>query len=182
MRHSISIVMAALLNCVPALAAEARKYEQLTLHVDQSAPGIDISSYTLITNNPERDLHEAAAIMKVKADWPRAMQTKDRALFESILARDFTFRAEDEWYERDAYIRDRIESRERVVAVRYENLVLQFFGQIAVLTYRNVIKHTDVAGKPDTLRLSWADAFVQEQGKWKIAGSHLITLAVEEGH
>jgi Domain of unknown function (DUF4440) len=106
----------------------------------------------------------------------------DRLLFDAILARDFTFRAEDEWYERDAYIRERVESREGVEAVRYENLVLQFFGPIAVLTYRNVVKHTDMLGKPDTLRLSWADVFVQEQGKWKIGGSHLITLAVEEGH
>ena len=53
--------------------------------------------------------------MRVRAAWPRAMQTKDKALFESILARDFTFRAEDEWYERDAYIRNRVESDERVM-------------------------------------------------------------------
>ena len=62
--------------------------------------------------------------MKVKADWPRAMQTKDRVAVRVHLARDFTFRAEDEWYERDAYIRDRVESRERVAAVRCGKRIL----------------------------------------------------------
>lgn len=172
-----------LLNCASVLAKEpeARRYEQITIQTAEQAPGIDMASYTLITNDPERDRLDAADIMRVKAAWPRAMQTKDKALFESILARDFTFRAEDEWYERDAYIRDRIESHERVTAVRYENLVLQCFGQLAVLTYRNVVSHTDATGKPATLHMSWADIFVREQGTWKIRGSHLISLRVENG-
>ena len=172
-----------LLNCASALAKEpeARGHEQIVIQTGEQARGIDIDSYTLITNDPERDRLDAADIMRVKAAWPRAMQTKDKALFESILARDFTFRAEDEWYERDAYIRNRVESHERVMAVRYENLVLQSFGQLAVLTYRNVVKHTDATGKPDTLHLSWADIFVREQGTWRIRASHLISLRVENG-
>ena len=170
-----------LLNCASALAKEARGYEQIAMQSGEQAPGINLAGYTLITNDPERDRLDAADIMRVKAAWPRAMQTKDTALFESILARDFTFRAEDEWYERDAYIRNRVESHERVIAVRYENLVLQFFDQVAVLTYRNVVKHTDATGKPDTLHMSWADIFVRERGTWKIRGSQLISLRVENG-
>jgi len=59
-----------------------------------------MSSYTLITDNPERDRPEAAELMRVKADLPCAAQTKDEALFESILARYFTFANEAYLYVR----------------------------------------------------------------------------------
>jgi hypothetical protein len=179
MRDLSLIVAAAILltGCVSARAhEESRRFAQLTVQVDKQASGIDISSYTLITDNAKRDRRDATEIMRVKADWPRAMQTKSKDLFESILALDFTFRAEDEWFERDAYIRDRVESVETVDSARYENLVLQFFGEVAVLTYRNVVSGIDgLTGLPETWHYSWADVYVREDGKWKIGGSHQIS-------
>ena len=170
------------LGSTEAKEAESRRYQQLLIRADQQSANIDINSYTLITNNPKGHRIEATQIMRVKADWPRAMQTKDKALFESVLAPDFTFRAEDEWFERDAYIHDRVNSKEQVLKVRYENLVLQIFDRIAVLTYRNVLNHTDEKGAPDTLYLSWADVFVKGRDGWKIGGSHLISARSERGH
>jgi hypothetical protein len=184
MRHTmpaavIVILLVASYSSAPAKEPEHHRYEQLTIKIDRPSPTIDMSSYTLITDNPERDRPEAAELMRVKADLPRAVQTKNKALFESILARDFTFRGEDQWYGRDAYIRDRVESHERVVTVRYENLVLQLFGEMAVLTYRNVLNHTDSAGMPDMLYFSWADVWVKEDGKWKVGAIHVISKRVE---
>ena len=65
------------------------------------------------------------------------------------------------------------------MSVQYENLALQFFGEAAMLTYRNTVRITDTSGKPHTLRMSWADVFVREDGEWKIGGSHLISLRAE---
>jgi hypothetical protein len=156
------------------------KHSQLTLRVDQQMPGIDLNEYSLVTDQPEVHRREAAAIMRVKLDSPRAMQTKDPAVFNRILARGFTLREPDgTLYERDAYIRDRVESRETVKAVRYENVVLQFIGEVAVMSYRNVLRHTDADGSPDMLYLSWLDVFVREHGAWKIEASHLISERIE---
>jgi hypothetical protein len=41
---------------------------------------------------------EAEAMMRLRAKLPLAVQTKDAALFDRILARGFTFRAEDEFW------------------------------------------------------------------------------------
>ena len=41
---------------------------------------------------------DAKEIMKVKRNWPLAMQGKDSALFEEILASNFSFRASYEFY------------------------------------------------------------------------------------
>ncbi len=180
MRHlNLIVAVVVLLVCygpVRAQETEAPRLEQATISVDQKQSSIDIKNYTLITDNAKRDRPAASEIMRVKAEWPRAMQTKDKALFESILARSFTFRAEDEWYERDAYIRDRVGSEETVETVRYENLVLQLFGEVAVLTYRNIVSGVDGAtGLPEIWHYSWADVFLLEDERWKIGGSHLIS-------
>jgi hypothetical protein len=100
----VSLVVASY-GSASAKEPEHHRYEQVTIKIDRPSPTIDMTSYTLITDDAERDRPEATELMRVKADLPRAVQTKDKALFESILARDFTFRGEDQWYERDAYIR-----------------------------------------------------------------------------
>jgi ketosteroid isomerase-like protein len=149
--------------------------QQITIPPEQFVPGVELGTYTLIASDSEAARQRADAVMAIKLSWPLAMRTKDPALFDRILARDFTLREPDgRLYQRAAYIRARVESRDRVVAVRYENVVLQFFGQLAIMTYRNVLDHVDATGRPDTLSLTWADIFIQEHDEWKIAASHLI--------
>jgi hypothetical protein len=158
-----------------------RKHHEMKLRVEAKMHGIGIDTYTLITDNSEKDRRDAEAIMLVKVAWPRAMQTKDRALFEQILAQGFTFRASDGLLEREAYIRDRVARPEAIGPVRYENLVLQLFGRVAVLTYRNIVNVSAATGKAEKWHMSWADVFVQERGKWRIGASHLISEQVESG-
>ena len=102
------------------------------------------------------------------------MQTKDAALFDRILARGFTFRAADEFWNREQYIRTRVETPETVGAARYENVVLQLFGEMAVSTYRNVVQLKDESGRPNTLYMSWASVYVKEDGEWKVRAVHLV--------
>jgi Domain of unknown function (DUF4440) len=155
-----------------------RTYSQVSLTEDSPYPNVGISTYTLITDNVEARRGDAEVIMRRKIEWPRAMQTKDEALFNRILARGFTFRGEQEFYNREDYIRDRVGNDEAVASAHYENLALQFFGEVAVLTYRNTVKIKDASGKPETLHMTWADILVREDGEWKIGASHLIDSRV----
>lgn len=169
---------------LPSNSAEQKgpkkNYSQLTLKEETNSPNIGISSYTLITNNAEAHRGDAEAIMRLKKDLPLAMQTKDASLFDRILARDFTFRAEDEFYERAGYIRNRVERPQTVSSAQYENLVLQLFGDVAVLTYRNIVKVNDAIGRVGTYHMSWADIYVKENGEWKIGAIHLIEARVDK--
>jgi Domain of unknown function (DUF4440) len=155
---------------------------QIAIPPARWVPGVELGTYTLIASDTEAERQRADAVMAVKLSWPLAIRTKDAALLDRILARDFTLREPDgTLYRRAGYIRARVESRERVVSVRYENVVLQFFGPLAVLTYRNVLDHVAASGRPDTLSLTWADIFVQENGQWRIGASHLIDERVTPG-
>lgn len=148
---------------------------RMTTPPGHRVPGVTLDAYTLIAGDSAAYHQRAEAVMAVKLAWPLAVRTKDAALFDRILARDFTLReADGTLYDRKTYIRDRVHSPERVVAVRYENVVLQFFGPLALITYRNVLDHRDPTGSADPLRLTWADIFVEENGNWRIGASHLI--------
>jgi len=158
-----------------------KKFSQVTVKEETNNANIGISSYTLITDNAEAHRADAEAIMQVKKNYPLAMQTQDRTLFNRILARDFTFRGENEFFGREDYINNRVQAPKSDFSVQYENLVLQFFGEIAVLTYRNIAKNKDASGQPDEIEyMTWADIYVKENGEWKIGGVHLIEYRAEK--
>ncbi len=152
----------------------SRDFHQIVIEEDNLTTTVDIKSYTLITDNVDAHRTDAKEIMQVKRNWPMAMQTKDRALFDKILSKKFTFRAPHEFFNREDYILDRTQSPVIVENASYENLVLQFFDEMAVLTYRNIIKGKDKDGIDESWQYSWADIYVKEDGMWKIGASHLI--------
>ena len=156
------------------------EYEQIIMTEAGLTPTVDIKNYTLITNNIKADSINAMEILRLKRSLPLAMQRKDSALFDNILATDFTYRGEDEFYKnKKDYIHNRINANWTIDTVKYQNLVLQFFGEIAVLTYRNTLDGSDDNGKADIEHYSWADIYMKENGKWKIKGIHEIESRIE---
>jgi ketosteroid isomerase-like protein len=112
--------------------------------------------------------------MRAKVIVPLAMQKHDAALFDSILAKGFTGRGENEFLEREAYIQNRVKGKWMISDVQYENMALQFFGEIALLTYRNIVKEKDKMGMPQTWHYTWADIWTKEDGRWKVKAFHAI--------
>src|SRR5437016_8725303 len=153
----------------------SKRFSQVVLKVDYVIPTVGISEYTLITDDLEAQRKDAEAIMLRKKDMPLAVQRHDAALFNSWCARDFVARGENEFLgSRDEYIEDRVNATWNVLDARYENLVLQFFGETALLTYRNIVKEKDEKGVPTTWLYTWADVWVKENGEWKVAAIYVI--------
>ena len=102
-----------------------------------------------------------------------AIHTRKTEDPERILACEFVFRAEEEFFDRAAYIRDRVAEHDTGGHVRYENLVLQFLGDMALLTYRDHVRSVDsLIYAPE--HMSWADIYVKEDDHWKIRASYRI--------
>lgn len=154
-------------------------YIQVNIKEANTTPTVDIKDFTLVSNNLIADSIEAIEIMQVKRNLPLAMQKHDSLLFESILSKNFTFRAQNEFFNRTDYIANRVHGTWTIDTVKFKNLVLQFFNQTAILTYTNILNGTDDNGKPDTEYYSWADIYLKENGKWKIAGVHEIESRIE---
>jgi ketosteroid isomerase-like protein len=151
-----------------------KKFSQVPLKVNYVIPNVGISNYTLITDDVEAHRKDAEAIMLRKKDMPLAMQKHDAALFNSFLARNFIARGEHEFLTREEYIQDRVNATWSISDVQYENLVLQFFGETTLLTYRNIVKEKDEKGVPSTWLYTWADIWIKEDGEWKVAAIYVI--------
>ncbi len=177
----ISLVIVLLVSCnQPEKSKQVDStFTQILIKEANTTPTVDIKEFTLITNNITKDSANAIEILKVKRNWPLAMQRKDSSLFEKILATSFTFRADGDFFNRNDYINDRIHGTWTIDTVRYENMVLQFFKDVAILTYRNTLNGTDKAGNPNIEHYSWADIYCREDNQWKILGSHLIEAKIE---
>jgi ketosteroid isomerase-like protein len=156
------------------LAQAAEQARQITLTTKSRYPQVRLSSYTLIyDDNEEPRKDDAEAVMQVKIELPRAVQTKDAERFERILAPNFVFRAEGQFYGRADYIRERANNKDTVMTADYENVVLQFIGDVALLTYRNIVV-IEPGGPEHTARMTWADILVKEGGQWKFRAVYLI--------
>ena len=129
---------------------ESKKYIQVTRKIDNNIRSIGMDNYNLITDDLGRDSTEADAVMRAKVIVPLAMQKHNAVSFDSILAKDFTAQGENEFFEREAFIQNRVKGKWMISDVQYENLVLQFFGNIGLLTYRNTVKEIDEEDMPKT--------------------------------
>jgi ketosteroid isomerase-like protein len=165
---------------VPKTAETAKIFLQVKIAEKSDDPSIDISEFSLVGENIESRRADAEAVMQIKKKYPLAMRRKDRGLFDQILAKDFTFRGSNDFFDRAEYIDNRVAGEITDWSVKYENIVLQFVGDIALVSYRNVVKGRKENGQPDyTERMTWADVYVKEGGQWKIGAVHLIDYREE---
>jgi hypothetical protein len=184
MQHRPLLILLSLLfstGCLSLRAAStasathtARPAQQFKLTSVPKYPNAGLSEYVLISDNLERDRANAEAVIQTKVELVRAMHTKLREHFEPSLATDFVFRAEDQFFDRDAYINDRVSDSSKVKRADYRNVVVRFIGNLALVTYSNIVE--DEPGGPGAWKaqMIWADILAQESGRWKFQAMHLI--------
>ncbi|MFT3796519.1 nuclear transport factor 2 family protein [Flavobacterium sp.] len=153
------------------------------IQLENSTPTVDIQKFTLIENS-ENDLkNEAKEILTVKRKWPLAMQSQNPAEFDSILAKDFTFKGIGEFFNRKDYIENRVKPDDwKITFVKYENVCLEFINDnLAILSYKNSIKNVNSKTKEiESEIISWVDIYIKENNNWKIKSAHAIDYRLEK--
>jgi ketosteroid isomerase-like protein len=157
-------------------------YSALEILAPNETPTVDIEKYVLISHSNDVRKSDASEILAVKRKWPLAMQSPSIRAFDSLLSKDFVFAADGQLLNRKDYINDRTSSSEwKITHVKYDNMALQFFGDIALLTYRNQVKNENINTNAVEIEyMSWADVYNKEEGKWKIDAAHVVDYRVEK--
>lgn len=157
-------------------------YKAEVIKEKNATPTVDIKEYTLILPQNENRKEDAEQILDLKRKWPLVMQVPNREGFDTILSRHFTFSGDGKLFNREDYIVDRTQPSDwKITYVKYDNLTLQFFGNTAVLTYRNQVTNENIKTKEVEIEyISWADIYVLEDNKWKIGATHTVDLRVEK--
>lgn len=144
-------------------------------------PTVDLAKYKLVTDAAHDRKADAAEILKLKRKWPLAMQSKKAADFDSILSQNFTYKDHEFFFNRKEYIESRIKQDEWIIThVKYENVSLQFAGNIGILTYKNRVTNRSLkTGETEYEKITWMDLYEKENGRWKIAAAHAIDYQLE---
>lgn len=153
---------------------ETRRMQAFALTTQSRYPSVGLREYTLITDDLERDRAEAEAVLQAKMELPRAMHTKEREHFEQALGRDFTLHAKDEFFSREGYIRNRVEDPSHVRRADYRNVTVQLIGDLALVTYSNVVEDEPGGRGAWKADMTWADILSKEEGRWKYVAVHQI--------
>lgn len=119
-----AVAMAACAGGDDRKSAGPRSAEVHVVATETGRPDISIESYSVITADRDRELPMAAEVMEIKKLCPQAMRRKDRAIFEQILARGFTFKGVKDFFNRQDYIDNRTLGPVTYWSVKYHNLVL----------------------------------------------------------
>ncbi|MBX3244580.1 MAG: nuclear transport factor 2 family protein [Acidobacteria bacterium] len=148
---------------------------------ENKTPTVDIAKYTLVSSAGEKRKEDAAKVLQLKRRWPLAMQSLDKNEFESILARDFTFTDAGKMMNREEYISDRTtEDAWKITHVVYDNMTLQFFGEVAVLSYRNRVTNDHSKTKEREIEIiHWVDVYKKESNEWKLAAAQVVDFKIE---
>lgn len=160
---------------------EILNYSAKEIIENNTTPTVNIEKYTLIQARDENREKDAEEILNLKRRWPLVMQSPSRAGFDSILSKNFIFTGEGHLLNREDYITDRTTVTDwKISYVKYNNLTLQFFGNTALLTYRNEVTNENVTTKEIEIEyISWADIYVMESNKWKIDSAHVVDFRIE---
>jgi ketosteroid isomerase-like protein len=118
---------------------------------------------------------DRAALEALNARWLNAYVSKDRAALESILADDFvTFRVGGGEGTRQALIDGATNPGGRTLrAVRWENLTIRVFGDVAVVAARSILTRT-VDGEDREFANEYADIYARRNGEWKAIAAHVV--------
>lgn len=148
---------------------------------ENKTPTVDIAKYTLVSTADEDRKKDAAEILKLKRRWPLAMQSLDKSEFESILAKGFTFTADGKVMNRDEYITNRTTPDDwKITHVIYDKMTLQFFGDTAVLSYRNRVTNDHSKTKEREIEIiHWVDVYKKENNEWKLAAAQVVDFRIE---
>ena len=151
------------------LSAFGQSIDKLVqIKTDLNKPTARIDNLTLITSEFLKDSANAQELIQTKVLLPLAMQKHDSVLFDSVLAKDFIYHGEEAFFNREEYINDRVAGKWTITDVQYENVVLKFYKDMAVLSYRNMVKEIDEFGKLQTYIWFWTDIWINENGRWKL--------------
>jgi uncharacterized protein (TIGR02246 family) len=116
--------------------------------------------------------HATQELITLENGWAEAVVKKDIALFDQILADDYTFTDTEGNVNTKAQYIASVKSGESVVTSAVnDEIKVRFYGDAAVVTGRWTGKET-FKGKDTSGQSRWTDTFIKRDGRWLCVATH----------
>ena len=116
-------------------------------------------------------------VLRIQQTFWQALKTKDKALFESVLAEGFVSRSPEQAdQDRAAFIHTLTGFPITVADVGSGNLQVHVFGDTAVISGVQAAKLRMPGGSSVTQRIAITNVLQKVDGAWRIVFSHAVEL------
>jgi len=120
------------------------------------------------SSQPLSDKETEKIIMGLEDQWAEALRTDNKALFDKILANNFTFIDPDgQVRDRASYLKDRSVNDRQTDSFEIADLKVTPYGNAALVSGLSTAKEIR-NGKIYRFRLRWKELWIQENGQWKV--------------
>jgi ketosteroid isomerase-like protein len=115
------------------------------------------------------------ALEALNAAWLNAHVSHDVDVLGSILADDFVgiYGGGARRTKADVLARAADHSRQ-VLSVRFENLQIEIFGDLGVVSARSILTLRNATGAVVESRNDYADIYVRRAGRWWVVSAHVV--------
>jgi ketosteroid isomerase-like protein len=125
--------------------------------------------------------HDSAAdintILQIERQTMKAIKQKDTATLSNILAEDFTHRTPaGQDADRSEFLKGISELPLEVLSISGDNLKVNVYGDMAVLTGVQRVKVRDAEGKEESGAGAFTDVFVKRQENWLMVLAYSVDL------
>ncbi|MBO0858301.1 MAG: nuclear transport factor 2 family protein [Chloracidobacterium sp.] len=105
-----------------------------------------------------------------------AVKSRDASVLERVLAEDFVYRSADQEVTRDDFLMRCSRFPYEIVSIRGEDLKVNFYGEIAVVTGLQFADTKTDDGRIETSVVAFTDVFVKQNGDWSLCLARAVDL------
>jgi ketosteroid isomerase-like protein len=103
-----------------------------------------------------------------------AVKGRDASVLERVLADDFVYRSPGRQVSRDDFLKLCGAFPFEISSVRGEELKVNVYGDLAVVTGLQIAKTKGDDGKEEQSVVAFTDVFVKQNGKWMLSLAHAV--------
>src|SRR5215471_17627473 len=129
------------------------------------------------SSKKSESLNEARqAILLLEEEIFGAVKSQDAGVLERVLADDFVYRSPGRQVARDDFLKLCATFPYEIISIQGEDLSVNVYGDIAVITGLQVAKTAGGEGEKETSAVAFTDVFVKGKGKWMLSLAHAVDL------
>ena len=136
--------------------------------------GVELGS---TSNKNSEELAEAQqALLLLEEEIFTAVKKRDTDALERVLTDDFVYRSPGRQVARDDFLELCAAFPYEIISIQGEDLSVNVYGDIAVITGLQIAKTADGEGEKETSAVAFTDVFVKQKGKWMLSLAHSVDL------
>jgi ketosteroid isomerase-like protein len=152
---------------------------RLLLVIFVALPQFDMmtSDQTTKANQAEKLSGDQAAVLRVEEEIFTAVKKQDAKVLSQLLTDDFVYRSPgNQEVAKEDFLKLAASFPVKIISVWGEEMKVNVYGSVAVLTGLQLAKTRDNAGKEQTSAVMFTDVFVKQKGRWMLSLAHAVDL------